>query len=78
MAISCQLVCQGQTLTARPTRSGECWLDWILLKYTGFFLFITGSFINWPTLLLAPVLVYPYFWLATAEEEEALERFGEE
>jgi len=60
----------------RPAAASAGWTGFSLS--TRVFLFITGSLINWPTLLLAPVMVYPYFWLATAEEEEARERFGEE
>lgn len=48
-------------------------------QYTGFFLFLAGSVINWPTLptlLLAPVLVGVYARLAGREEADARARFG--
>jgi methanethiol S-methyltransferase len=49
-------------------------------QYSGFFLFLAGSLVNWPTLptlLMFPALVVIYFRLARTEEEEALARFGE-
>lgn len=49
-------------------------------QYSGFFLFLIGSLVNWPTLptlLMFPVLVVIYLRLARTEEEEALARFGE-
>ncbi len=48
-------------------------------QYTGFYLFLIGSVINWPTLLTfltLPVLCWVYRRLAIAEEQEALETFG--
>jgi protein-S-isoprenylcysteine O-methyltransferase Ste14 len=50
-------------------------------QYTGFFLFLLGSIINWPTLptlLMLPVLIWVYHRLARAEEEDALRAFGED
>ena len=49
-------------------------------QYSGFFLFLAGSVVNWPTLptlLMFPALVVIYLRLARTEEEEALARFGE-
>lgn len=49
-------------------------------QYVGFFLFILGSIVNWPTLptlLMAPLLLLTYYRLALKEEQEALERFGQ-
>lgn len=49
-------------------------------QYTGFFLFLFGSLVNWPTLptlLMFPVLLWIYFRLARAEELEAESAFGE-
>ena len=48
-------------------------------QYTGFYLFLIGSVINWPTLLTfftLPVLCWVYRRLAIAEEQVALETFG--
>ena len=50
-------------------------------QYTGFFLFLVGSLINWPTLvtlLMWPVLLAVYYRLAKAEEADALAEFGDE
>jgi protein-S-isoprenylcysteine O-methyltransferase Ste14 len=50
-------------------------------QYTGFYLFLIGSVINWPTLLTfftLPVLCWVYRRLAIAEEQDALELFGED
>lgn len=50
-------------------------------QYTGFFLFLIGSIVNWPTLitvLMLPVLVAVYYRLAKQEEADALAQFGEE
>jgi len=50
-------------------------------QYTGFYLFLIGSVINWPTaltLLTLPALCWVYRRLAIAEEEEALEIFGDD
>ncbi len=48
-------------------------------QYLGFFLFLLGSLINWPTiptLLMLPLLIGVYFRLAGEEEQEALAEFG--
>jgi hypothetical protein len=50
-------------------------------QYTGFFLFLLGSMINWPTLitlLMLPVLLVVYYRLAQQEEADALAQFGDE
>ncbi len=49
-------------------------------QYTGIFLFTFGWIIHWPTvltLLLWPILIGAYAWLARFEEKQALEEFGE-
>jgi methanethiol S-methyltransferase len=49
-------------------------------QYTGFFLFLTGSLVNWPTLptlLMLPVLVWVYHRLARTEEAEAEAAYGD-
>lgn len=49
-------------------------------QYTGFFLFLLGSVINWPTLitvLTLPLLWFVYLRLAKLEEEDAIAKFGE-
>ena len=49
-------------------------------QYTGFFLFLIGSMINWPTLatfLTLPVLILVYVRLAKAEEQDAISQFGD-
>jgi protein-S-isoprenylcysteine O-methyltransferase Ste14 len=49
-------------------------------QYTGFFLFLLGSVLNWPTLptlLMLPALVWVYHRLAQTEEAEAAATFGE-
>ena len=49
-------------------------------QYTGFFLFLLGSIINWPTiptLLTLPVLWWVYLRLAKTEEQDALKKFGD-
>lgn len=48
-------------------------------QYLGFFLFLTGSVINWPTfltLLMYPGLLLVYYRLARVEEVESCRRFG--
>lgn len=48
-------------------------------QYTGFFLFIIGSVINWPTIVtmcMAPALVCRYYRLALDEEQEVCARVG--
>ena len=50
-------------------------------QYTGFFLFLVGSVINWPTLatiLTLPILCFVYLRLANSEEQDSIKRFGEE
>jgi methanethiol S-methyltransferase len=50
-------------------------------QYNGFFLFLLGSIVNWPTLitlLMLPVLLVVYYRLAKAEEVDALAQFGDE
>lgn len=49
-------------------------------QYTGIFLFTFGWVLHWPsvlTLVLWPVLLAAYAWLARYEERQALEEFGE-
>ena len=49
-------------------------------QYTGFFLFLLGSVINWPTaitLLTLPILCWVYWRLARMEENDSLQIFGE-
>lgn len=49
-------------------------------QYTGFFLFLIGSMINWPTLatmLTLPILCVVYWRLAVAEENDSLATFGD-
>ncbi|MDZ7269791.1 MAG: isoprenylcysteine carboxylmethyltransferase family protein [candidate division KSB1 bacterium] len=48
-------------------------------QYTGILLFTFGWLLHWPsavTLILWPVLVMAYTWLAKQEEKQALEEFG--
>lgn len=48
-------------------------------QYVGFILVMFGFLLQWPTLLtliMFPVLVAMYVWLARAEEREALTAFG--
>ena len=50
-------------------------------QYTGFFLFLFGSLVNWPTLptvLMFPVLLWLYVRLARQEERDAARNFGAE
>ena len=50
-------------------------------QYTGFFLFLLGSMINWPTLptlLMLPILWWVYLRLARSEEQDALREFGQQ
>ncbi len=50
-------------------------------QYAGFFLFLIGSVVNWPTLitlLMLPVLLAVYYRLARQEEAEAEAIFGAE
>jgi protein-S-isoprenylcysteine O-methyltransferase Ste14 len=49
-------------------------------QYTGIFLFTLGWILHWPsvvTLLLWPLLVAAYVWLALSEEREARLEFGD-
>ncbi len=49
-------------------------------QYTGIFLFTLGWILHWPsvvTLVLWPVLVAAYVWLAKREEQDALAEFGD-
>lgn len=49
-------------------------------QYVGFMLIMLGFLAQWPTLLtlvMFPVLVRMYIWLAHREEQEALAEFGE-
>jgi protein-S-isoprenylcysteine O-methyltransferase Ste14 len=49
-------------------------------QYSGFFLFVAGSLINWPTiatLVMAPILIVVYYRLALSEERTCLKRFGD-
>lgn len=48
-------------------------------QYTGFYLFLVGSVINWPTLItlcMMPALVWVYYRLARIEEADAIAEFG--
>lgn len=50
-------------------------------QYTGFFLIIIGFLIQWPTLitlLMAPILMILYSYLARKEEKKMIEVFGPE
>ncbi|SMC44344.1 methyltransferase family protein [Sporomusa malonica] len=50
-------------------------------QYIAFIAVMTGFLIQWPTLLtvlMYPVLIRMYVWLARQEEKDALEQFGEE
>ncbi|MFQ5638182.1 MAG: methyltransferase family protein [bacterium] len=49
-------------------------------QYTGMFLFTLGWILHWPsviTLILWPILVAAYVWLARREEKFVIEEFGE-
>ncbi|MCL5074665.1 MAG: DUF1295 domain-containing protein [Chloroflexi bacterium] len=49
-------------------------------QYLGLLLIIVGMLIQWPTIitiLMAPVLMLTYYWLARKEEKELEERFGD-
>jgi len=48
-------------------------------QYTGFFLFLLGSLVNWPTLptlLMLPALLWTYGRLAGLEERDVQREFG--
>ena len=50
-------------------------------QYTGFFLFLIGSVINWPTLITVitmPILAFVYWRLALTEEKDSIELFGDQ
>lgn len=50
-------------------------------QYTGIFLFTLGWILHWPsiiTLIIWPVLLVAYYWLARFEEKMAIEDFGDE
>ncbi|OIO22174.1 MAG: hypothetical protein AUJ54_03895 [Ignavibacteria bacterium CG1_02_37_35] len=50
-------------------------------QYTGIILFTFGWLVHWPsivTLVLWPILIVMYTWLAKQEEKQALEEFGED
>ncbi len=49
-------------------------------QYTGMFLFTAGWILHWPsvmTLIIWPILMGAYVWLARQEEKVAIEEFGE-
>ncbi len=49
-------------------------------QYAGLIVVIAGMLLRWPTiitLLMAPVLMAAYIWLARREEKEVEESFGE-
>lgn len=49
-------------------------------QYVGFFLVMFGFLLQWPTvltLLMFPLLVRMYIWLARQEERDALAQFGD-
>ena len=50
-------------------------------QYTGFFLILIGSLVNWPTLptlVMFPILIGVYWRLALAEERDVAGAFSEE
>ncbi len=50
-------------------------------EYAAFVLIMSGFLLQWPTLItlmMFPLLVFFYVWRARREEQEALERFGED
>jgi protein-S-isoprenylcysteine O-methyltransferase Ste14 len=47
-------------------------------QYVGFIVIMLGLLLQWPTLLMFPVLVVMYVRLARREEQEALAEFGAE
>ena len=49
-------------------------------QYTGLMLGVLGALVQWPTLstlVMAPILVVAYYWLARREERELTARFGQ-
>lgn len=50
-------------------------------QYSGFILMIIGFLVQWPTLItliMAPILMFMYTWLAKKEEKEMIRLFGDE
>lgn len=50
-------------------------------QYSGFILMIIGFLVQWPTLItliMAPILMVMYTWLAKKEEKEMIHLFGDE
>ncbi len=50
-------------------------------QYTGFFLFLIGSLVNWPTLptlVMFPILLWVYWRLALAEERDVANAFSDD
>lgn len=50
-------------------------------QYTGIFLFTFGWIVHYPsfiTVLMWPILIVAYVWLAKQEEKQAIEEFGED
>lgn len=50
-------------------------------QYVAFSVILFGFLLQWPTLLtlvMFPILVRMYIWLARQEEQESLEQFGED
>ncbi|GAA3500811.1 hypothetical protein GCM10019016_079180 [Streptomyces prasinosporus] len=48
-------------------------------QYDGFLLIMIGFLLQWPTiptLIMFPILVYVYAWLARSEEREVAKEFG--
>lgn len=49
-------------------------------QYVGFIIIMIGFLLQWPTLptlIMFPILVYVYLYLARREEQEVLDQFGE-
>lgn len=50
-------------------------------QYTGMFLFVTGWMLHWMTLItliLYPIIIGAYIWLASFEEKQLIAEFGED
>ena len=50
-------------------------------QYTGIFCFTLGWVVHWPsyvTLVLWPILLTAYVWLAKQEEQQVIQEFGEQ
>lgn len=83
--LGCLIALVGWRQLYRAAKAGEMATSglyrWIRHpQYTGFFLFLLGSMINWPTLitmLTLPLLCYVYWRLALAEEQDAIQQFGD-